>query len=105
MLAHRTGFATDDSTLPVAEAIAAPDEDHLQGILASFEKDAALQERLKAVVVSQHAEIIFARAFRGPSIDRAVNIKSVSKSVVATLLGIARQRSVISSRLNRRSVN
>ena len=97
MLSHRAGYASDDNTLPVAETFAIPEEDRLQGVLAGFEKAAAQQDRIKAVVISQNAEIIFGRAFRGPSIDRAVNIKSVSKSVVATLLGIARQRSVIST--------
>lgn len=74
-----------------------PDPARLQAILASFADAASNQQRLKATVVSLGGETVFAKSFRGPAIDRAVNIKSVSKSVVATLLGIALQKSVISS--------
>lgn len=73
------------------------DPSQLQLILTNFEKAAREQNRLKAAVVSLENQTIFAKAFRGPAIDQAVNIKSVSKSVVATLVGIARQRAVISS--------
>lgn len=69
----------------------------LQEILADFEKAASQQDRLKAIVVSLDQQVVFGKSFRGPDIDHGVNLKSVSKSVVATLLGVARQRSVISS--------
>lgn len=76
---------------------AEPDPLHLQAILADFADAAKKQDRLKAAVVSLGGQPVFGEAFRGPAIDHAVNIKSISKSVVATLLGIARQRSVIDS--------
>ncbi len=69
----------------------------VQAILADFADAARKQDRLKAAVVSLDKQTIFAEAFRGPALDRAVNIKSISKSVVATLLGVARQQAVISS--------
>lgn len=69
----------------------------LDDTLASFRAEAQQQERLKSVVISLRGETIFAEAFRGPPVNRAVNIKSVSKSVVSTLLGVARYRSVIQS--------
>ncbi len=69
----------------------------LQSVLASFESAARKQDRIKSVVISLEGTIVLGSAFRGPEIDRAVNIKSVSKTVVATLLGVARQRSLISS--------
>ncbi len=68
-----------------------------QGILEKFANQAKQQDRIKAVVVSVNGETFLSEAFRGPAINRAVNIKSMSKSVVATLLGIARQKSIISS--------
>jgi len=68
-----------------------------QGILEKFANQAKRQDRIKAVVVSVNGETFLSEAFRGPAINRAVNIKSMSKSVVATLLGIARQKSIISS--------
>jgi CubicO group peptidase (beta-lactamase class C family) len=49
-------------------------------------------ERLHALVVMQHGEVVLAEAFRGPSVDQAVNVKSVSKSVVAALVGCAIER-------------
>lgn len=49
-------------------------------------------ERLHAIVVMQHGQIILAESFRGPPVDQAVNVKSVSKSVVAALVGCALER-------------
>ena len=46
-------------------------------------------ERLRAIVVTVDGEVALAEAFRGPPVDRAVNVKSVSKSVVAALAGTA----------------
>ena len=73
------------------------DSKKLQTTLANFATEAEKQSRLKATVVSLNGETILAKAFRGPPVERAVNIKSVSKSVVATLLGVARQQSVVQS--------
>jgi len=73
------------------------EDSKLQLILDRFADAAQKQTRLKAVVVSLQGQTVFAEAFRGPHVDQAVNIKSVSKSVVATLLGVARNRSVITS--------
>jgi len=73
------------------------DSARMQVILADFADAARKQDRLKAAVVSLGKQTVFADAFRGPALDRAVNIKSISKSVVATLLGVARQRAVIGS--------
>ena len=86
LLAHKSGASASG-----------PDPVRVQAILADFEITAAKQERLKAAVVSLGGQTIYSKAFRGPAIDQAVNIKSVSKSVVATLLGIAHQQSVIDS--------
>lgn len=40
---------------------------------------------------------MLAEAVHGPPVDKAVNIKSVSKTLVATLIGCAQQRGVIES--------
>lgn len=37
----------------------------------------------------QRGKVIAAEAFRGPAVDQAVNVKSVSTSVVAALVGSA----------------
>lgn len=72
-------------------------QEKLQAILTNFTDAASKQDRIKSAVVSLNGQTILAKAFRGPATDSAVNIKSVSKSVVATLVGIARQQTVISS--------
>jgi CubicO group peptidase (beta-lactamase class C family) len=46
-------------------------------------------DQLNAIVVSADGQIIEAESFRGPGLDRAVNVKSVSKTIVAALTGIA----------------
>ena len=70
---------------------------NLTAILANFENAANKQDRIKSAVVSLNGQTVLAKAFRGPAIDQPVNIKSISKSVVATLVGIARAQYVISS--------
>lgn len=45
--------------------------------------------RLQAMVVAQDGVIRAEQRFRGPSLDSPVNIKSISKSVVSALVGIA----------------
>ena len=56
---------------------------------------AAALERLHALVVVQGGATVLAEAFRGPALDRPVNVKSVSKTIVATLAGIALDRGVL----------
>lgn len=46
-------------------------------------------DQLHALVVNRNGEEVFAEAFRGPSLSRPANVKSVSKTLVATLTGIA----------------
>ena len=54
-------------------------------------------ERLHAIVVMQRGEVVFAESFRGPPVAQAVNVKSVSKSVVASLVGCALERGVLAN--------
>jgi CubicO group peptidase (beta-lactamase class C family) len=67
--------------------------------------DAALLERtlqraaglpgLRALLVARAGEERVAQVFRGPGLDRPVNVKSVSKSVIAALVGAAIERGVL----------
>ena len=93
----KKGHANGELNSQTVVSAARIDATRLQTILSNFETAAKEQHRIKAVVVSLGGKTVFAKAFRGPSADRTVNIKSVSKTVVATLLGVARQRSVIDS--------
>ncbi|MEZ5666920.1 MAG: serine hydrolase [Alphaproteobacteria bacterium] len=52
-------------------------------------------DQLHALVVGHGGAIVFAEAFRGPALDVPVNVKSVSKTVVAVLTGIAIDRGLI----------
>ena len=65
--------------------------------LADFSTAASHIERLHSAVISSAGEVVLSKAFRGPAPNKAVNVKSVSKSLVATLVGAAQQRGVIKS--------
>lgn len=49
-------------------------------------------DQLHALVIVHRGRTVVAEAFRGPAVERAVNVKSVSKSIVAALLGAAIDR-------------
>ena len=46
-------------------------------------------ERLHAVIIARHGEVIAEERLRGPDLNTPVNIKSASKSVLSALAGIA----------------
>jgi CubicO group peptidase (beta-lactamase class C family) len=56
---------------------------------------AAGLQRLHGLVVARHGRIALAEAFRGPPLDRPVNVKSVSKTLVASLAGAAIDRRLL----------
>jgi CubicO group peptidase (beta-lactamase class C family) len=49
--------------------------------------------RLQALVVAHRGQVVAERRFAGPGLDQPVNIKSVSKSIISALVGIAIERS------------
>ena len=53
-------------------------------------------DQLHSIIVTQRGETRIAEAIRGTALDRPANIKSVSKSIVATLTGIAIDKGAIS---------
>ena len=88
---------TAPSSLSVSAAAQLQPRKLKANALADFSLQASSIERLHSVVVSSAGEVVLSRAFRGPATDRAVNIKSVSKSLVATLTGAAQQHGFIES--------
>jgi CubicO group peptidase (beta-lactamase class C family) len=50
---------------------------------------------LHSLLVARHGEELVAERLRGPGLDRPVNVKSVSKSVIAALVGAAIARGVL----------
>ncbi|MFC4352484.1 serine hydrolase domain-containing protein [Fodinicurvata halophila] len=52
-------------------------------------------ERLHGLIVAQEGRPLVEQAFRGPALERTVNVKSVAKTVIAALVGAAIQRGVL----------
>jgi len=52
-------------------------------------------DQLHTLVVAVDGEVALAEAFRGPGLERPANLKSVSKTLVATLTGAAIDRGVL----------
>jgi CubicO group peptidase (beta-lactamase class C family) len=50
---------------------------------------------LRTLIIAREGVPVAERVFRGPGLDRPANIKSASKSVLATLAGIALERGVL----------
>ncbi len=50
---------------------------------------AAELPRLRSLLVSRHGEMQLERRFSGPALDAPANVKSVSKSVLSALVGMA----------------
>ena len=51
--------------------------------------------RLQALLIAHHGEERFGEVLRGPALDEPVNVKSVSKSVIAALVGVAIGRGLL----------
>ncbi len=51
--------------------------------------------RLRGLIVAQDGVPAVERAFRGPGLDRPVNIKSAAKSVISALVGVAIDKGVL----------
>lgn len=52
-------------------------------------------EPLKAVIVAHKGEVVAERGYRGYSVTAPTNIKSVSKSIIAALVGIAIDKGIL----------
>ncbi|MEM0948104.1 MAG: serine hydrolase [Pseudomonadota bacterium] len=54
-------------------------------------------DQLHCLAIAHRGEVVLAEALRGPAPDRPVNVKSVSKTVVAALAGVAIDQGVLPS--------
>ncbi len=70
---------------PPARATVGMDSVRLTHVL----EHAASLPRLRTLLVARHGELQVERRFRGPALDAPANVKSVSKSVLSALVGIA----------------
>ncbi|MGB0499171.1 MAG: serine hydrolase domain-containing protein [Rubricella sp.] len=66
-----------------------------QGRWSPLSERAARLDQLHSLTISERGRITFSTAFRGPATDRPVNVKSVSKTVVTTILGAATDRGAV----------
>jgi CubicO group peptidase (beta-lactamase class C family) len=64
-------------------------------VLEDVGAEAAALPRLRSIVASRGTEVIFEQYYNGARRDRVTNVKSVSKSIISTLVGIAIDRSLI----------
>lgn len=65
------------------------------GLLNRAFDRAAHLPRLHALIVARDGKVMAERAFRGPGLSTPVNVKSVSKTVMSALVGIAIGRGVL----------
>ena len=101
---HRGSYPAVAGVLLMLWALKAPLELHGQeaGKAAATDFSAVIEEaarlrRLHSLLISRHGELILERYFHGASAARLANIKSVSKSVISALVGIAIKRELIKS--------
>ncbi|GAA3956382.1 serine hydrolase [Allohahella marinimesophila] len=66
-----------------------------KGELRSIAAEAGRLDQLHSLVVHQDKRHVFAKAFRGPALEQPAQIKSVSKTLVALLTGIAIDKGII----------
>ncbi len=78
-----------------AAALASPRAAFAQSSIDEVLAAAAALSQLWSLTVLRNGEPVLSQRFRGPALDRAVNVKSVSKTVVATLAGAAIDRGLI----------
>ncbi|MEZ5863495.1 MAG: serine hydrolase [Geminicoccaceae bacterium] len=91
----RRRVLTTGGALAVAGGVGAP-----RRAVAAIDPAALLERaralpRLHTLIVGQGSEILVSETFRGPAADRPVNIKSLAKTIIATLVGCAIDRGVL----------
>lgn len=64
-------------------------------LLAPAVERAAALPRLRSLIVAHEGASLVERVFRGPGLERPVNVKSVAKTVLSALAGIAFERGVL----------
>ena len=63
--------------------------------LNGLEKAAEALPQLHSLMVARDGEVALERSFRGPGLDRPANIKSASKTVLATVAGLAISKGIL----------
>jgi CubicO group peptidase (beta-lactamase class C family) len=86
----RGAAGTSDLASPVAEAPARTPTVGLDSGRLALALDAAeALPRIHSLIIARHGQVEVERHFRGPGLDAPANVKSVSKSLLSALVGIA----------------
>lgn len=80
-----------------ASALALPRIARADAALSAIRSRAGGFDQLHSLIVLKNGETLVEDRFRGPALDRVTNVKSVSKTIVATLLGMAIDRGAVPS--------
>ena len=93
-------IASLSTTLPISPSITEAAEPGSKAALDPVRLSRAMDraarlDQIHSLVIGRHGQVVAAKAFRGPPPDRVVNIKSVSKTIIATLVGTALDRGVL----------
>ncbi|HSP57979.1 MAG TPA: serine hydrolase [Halomonas sp.] len=78
-----------------SNAMASDGQERQAADFQRVESAAKALDRLHAIVVAENGEIVYERAFGGPGLDRPANIKSLSKTVLAALVGAAIEQNLL----------
>lgn len=90
------GSASSAGTTNTNAAVIAPTRGLDAAMMREAQARASALPRIRSLVVLRDGETLAAHVFNGgPPLDRPVNIKSASKSVMSALVGIAIQRGVL----------
>jgi len=92
---NRRAFALSAGAGILTAAIARSDDTGGEVGWSAAADAAKAFDQLHALVIFHKGDIAFAEAFRGPPVSRPVNVKSVSKTIVAALTGAALDRGEI----------
>jgi len=90
-------FSRRDALATLSAAILAPRAARADSAFAPAATLARGLDQLHALLISQDGALAVAQTFRGPGLDTPVNVKSVSKTLVSALCGIALERGEIPS--------
>jgi CubicO group peptidase (beta-lactamase class C family) len=63
--------------------------------LAAAVDEARSLEPLETLIVAQHGKVVIEQGFRGHATTRPTNIKSVSKTIISALVGIAIEKGIL----------
>ena len=94
-----TGCTTEPTAAPTNDTATEPvplrERGFDEATLLQAVARAGAEDQLHSLIIARHGEIHVAERFRGPGIERIANVKSVSKTLIAALVGAAMDRGIL----------